>query len=130
MTIRGDWRVPTAAEGGTDSEMRALWSVVVVCLVAASGAGAIDARSEHRAPSFVRQAPSRAGAPAVRPALHAGVRRAAPECTQLPISPAALTAAFSLWPPLRRALAQVGAGCDRVAAAPLVTGSARGPPIA
>ncbi|HEY0480745.1 MAG TPA: hypothetical protein VGD37_24695 [Kofleriaceae bacterium] len=111
--------------------MRALWSVVVVCLVAASGAGTSDARSEHRAPTLLRQAPSRAGAPALRPTLHAGVRRvAAPERTQLPISPAALTAAFSLRPPLRRALAQVGAGCGRAAAAPLVTGSARGPPIA
>lgn len=111
--------------------MRALWSLVVVCLVAASGAGASDARSEHRAPSFARQAPSRARAPAVRTALHPGVRRvAAPDRTQLPMSPVVLTAAFSLRPPLRRALAQVGAGCDRVAAAPLVTGSARGPPIA
>ena len=107
--------------------MRALWSLVVVCLVAATGVHPADARTELRTTSLLRSAPPAAHALVTRPAQHAVARRAPTPALQLP--PAALATAFSLRTPPPRAIAQVGSSPDRIFVALAPTSPARGPPI-
>jgi hypothetical protein len=106
--------------------MRALWSVVVVCLVAVGGVGCAEAHSAVRATSLARLAPAAPGA-ALRAQLHAARGRGHAVEHRLP--PVALSGAFSLPPPPLRAVAQPRLACGRAAAFPVLTGSARGPPI-
>jgi hypothetical protein len=108
--------------------MRWLWSFIVVCLVAASGAARADVRPAPRASSLVRFAPPVAHLQATRHVLQPVAGRArAPEHG---LSPAAIVAAFSLRPPRRDAAWCADFACERLVAFPTLTGSARGPPIA
>jgi hypothetical protein len=110
--------------------MRAPWSIVVVCLVAACGAAPAAARPEPRTTSITEVAsnPGIARAAAARPALHAVTRRAREPGGQLP--PVALATASSPLAPDHRVIAPARFAPDRVIASVIRTGSARGPPIA
>ena len=114
--------------------MRALCSIVVVCLVAACGVAPATVRAELHAASItdsITEVASNTGmvpAAATRPALHAVTRRAREPGVQLP--PVALAAACSPTAPDHRVLAPARFAPDRVTASVIRTGSARGPPIA
>lgn len=122
--------------------MRALWSVVVVCLVAASGAGRVEARTAGRAAPCGQQpaslghpAPSLARAIATAPSLHAVATRSAhrpgARGSERPLAAPALAATpLSLLAPPSCALDRPGPAVGRAAAPAIRTGSARGPPIA
>ena len=111
--------------------MRALWSVVVVCLVAASGVAPADARTEPGTASLRRPA---AGILATRPVVHLVAGRSrTPDVRPsalagLPL--AVVTAAFAVPPPPRRAIAHAHRSCTHIALPLILTCSARGPPIA
>lgn len=113
--------------------MRALCSIVVVCLVAACGVAPAAVRAELRTASItdsVTEVASNAGmarAAATRPALHAVTRRAREPGGQLP--PVAIAIASSPLAPEHRVLAPARFAPDRVTASVIRTGSARGPPI-
>jgi hypothetical protein len=118
--------------------MRALCSIVVVCLVAACGVAPATARAEPRTASItasvtdsVTEVASNAGmvrVAATRPALHAVTRRAREMGGQLP--PIALATAYSPLAADHRVLPPARFAPDRVTASVIRTGSARGPPIA
>jgi hypothetical protein len=114
--------------------MRVLWSAVVVCLVALSGAGwsdvgeVRDALGQRPGASLDHGTPVAAHALAPRLAPQAAPRRARAPVHRIP--PVTLAEAPALPAPCRRAIAQVAAASDRVLAALVLTHSARGPPIA
>lgn len=109
--------------------MRALWSLVVVCLVAATGVRPADARTELGTTSLLRSAPPAARALVTRPAQQVVTRRAS-TTPALQLPPVALAAPFSLRTPPPRVIAQVSLYCDRSFVSLVLTCSARGPPIA
>jgi hypothetical protein len=109
--------------------MRVLWSVVVVCLVAASGAAHVDVGTESRAVrvlAVVRQA-AHAEAPTARHTWQGAAGRV--RATERRLPPVALAFDGTLHAPEARATTLLWSVCDCVAAAPTRTGSARGPPI-
>jgi len=108
--------------------MRALWSLVVVCLVAATGVRPADARTELGTTSFLGSALPAAHALVTRPAQQVVARRAS-TTPALQLPPVALTTAFSLRTPPPRAIAQVRLSRDRRFVSLVLTCSARGPPI-
>lgn len=111
--------------------MRPLWSLALVCLVAATGvrqADVRDARGELHTSSVVRVAPPATRTLATRPVQHALTGRVSGPALKLP--PIALAASFSLRYPPSRAYAQVSFSDDRVFVFPALTCFARGPPIA
>ena len=111
--------------------MRALWSVVVVCLVAAGGVAPADARTEPRVSSLRRPT---AGILATRPVVHLVTGRArTPEARPSALSglpPAVVAAPFAVPAPPRRAIAHAHRSCTHIALPLILTCSARGPPIA
>ena len=115
--------------------MRALCSVIVVCLVALGGAGRADGRREPRGPVPACRAAPEGVAPAVatRPVLHAVSARGRADRRLLPVPPVVsvvLGAAVSFHTPPRRALAVPSVAPARAVVRLIATGSARGPPIA
>jgi hypothetical protein len=113
--------------------MRALWSVVVLCLVAASGAAVHpDAAAEPVAAAVVAVAAvvhqaGRAEAPTARHTWQGATGRARAQERRLPSVALAFDA--TLPAPEVRATVLLWSVCEVVAAAPTRTGSARGPPI-
>ncbi|HEU4733546.1 MAG TPA: hypothetical protein VFT22_36885 [Kofleriaceae bacterium] len=107
--------------------MRALWSFVVVCLVAASGLAHGQPRVTEPTAAVVRAAAAIVHAPATRSELQAASARARVPSPGLP--PVALAAASSPRGPVPRAIARFAAAGQRVASPCVVSGSARGPPI-
>ncbi|HEU4729879.1 MAG TPA: hypothetical protein VFT22_18410 [Kofleriaceae bacterium] len=105
--------------------MRALWSLVVVCLVAAGGVGRADARLPRTAAMAQRVSPLER-AQAIRVASHVGARLRA-SARHLP--PAVLAARPSVGLPSTRVLAPGSVASEQVPGRLLLTGSARGPPI-
>lgn len=116
--------------------MRVLsWFVVAcVCLVAVSGVGRADAPAAERWPAELAPAtPASAHALATRTALHATGPRARSAERPRHSSPPALAVLEPGWsPPVRSpgALLSPVHVSERVFAAHLRTGSARGPPLA
>jgi hypothetical protein len=116
--------------------MRVLsWFVVAcVCLVAVSGVGRADApAAERRLAELARATPASAHALAARTALHATGPRARSADRPRHSSPPPLAVLEPGWsPPVRSpgALPSHVRGSERVFAALLRTGSARGPPLA
>jgi len=114
--------------------MRVLsWFVVAcVCLVAVSGVGRADAPAAERWPAeLARATPASAHAPATRTALHAtGPRARSTERLRHSPPVAVLEPGWSL--PVRSpgALLSHVRVSERVFAALIRTGSARGPPLA
>lgn len=109
--------------------MRTLWCLIVVCVVAATGARPTDTRKELGPAAIERAARPAVGAHALRPSLHAiGGRRA--QVPELQPPPVALGAPFALRIPPARALARSRDACERIFVALVLTRSARGPPIA
>jgi hypothetical protein len=108
--------------------MRFLWSAIVVCLVAVSGAGRAEARPEPQLDELAYREAGLAVAPGVasRSSLHPITARARAPERALP--PAALATAFSLRAPSPRALDRPRTIHPHAVAAPICTGSARGPP--
>jgi len=109
--------------------MRAVWSVFVVCLVAAGGVARAEPRYEPRAASIARSdgAVAVVHAVAVRPASHIAADRK--RSVERRLSQAALPAAFVLRGPPRRTVVEPRLAAGRCALRLLATGSARGPPI-
>jgi hypothetical protein len=108
--------------------MRALWSLVVVCLVAATGVRPAEARRELH-PTAIDRAQPAAHAIATRPSPQViGARRA--HGPELRLPPVVLAMPFELRARPARALARANAPCDRIFATLVLTRSARGPPIA
>jgi hypothetical protein len=115
--------------------MRVLWSLVVVCLVAAGGVGRLDASSRSIASAQARTAASPLSAPALHGARQvAGARARGPDRAlsrplPRPLPPALLALAPSLCPPSPNAVERLSVACDQVARRLILTRSARGPPI-
>ena len=110
--------------------MRAVWSIFVVCLVAAGGVARAEPRCEPRVSSIARSDTADAVIHAVtaRPASHIASTRTRSVERRLP--PAALAAAFAFRAPPQRAVVEPRFAAGRIALRLLVTRSARGPPIA
>lgn len=110
--------------------MRALWSLVVVCLVAATG---VRPDAAHRAGSpaaFAVAAPLSARALATRPVGHPQLAAAEAPDPERRLPPVTAATAFALRPPPPRAFALVQLLHDRAASAIALTRFARGPPVA
>jgi hypothetical protein len=110
--------------------MRVVWSIFVVCLVAAGGVARAEPRCESRAPSIARSEAADAVIHAVsaRPSSHIASTRTRSLERRLP--PAALHAAFALRAPSQRVVVELPLAEGRAALRLLATASARGPPIA
>jgi hypothetical protein len=107
--------------------MRALWSLAIVCLVAATGVRPANT-SDRRATPLLRAAPPTARALVTPPAQQAVTRRTPASSLQLP--PVTLVASFALRSPPARAITQGSLPPDRVFVGLVMTCSARGPPMA
>lgn len=110
--------------------MRVVWSILVVCVVAAGGVARAEVQCEPRAPSIacsetavavIHAAAARAASHTASPRVRGVERR---------LQPAALPAAFVLRVPPQRVVVEPRLATGRIASCPLATGSARGPPIA
>jgi hypothetical protein len=108
--------------------MRALWSVVIVCLVAATGVRPTPAPTPDEPASVAPAAAariSRSGGDA--PRYTAQPRAPRPSLPSPP--PGLIVAAFALRPPVLRAVAHRFLLLDRVPDAIHLTRFARGPPV-
>jgi len=117
--------------------MRALWSLVVVCLVAATGVRPAGSDSRSQVDAVARHVAARALAAQLQGATGAAgdtirstSRAAEPVDPRRPLPPATAAASFALQPPAPRALAHSPFVVTRASIPLVLTCSARGPPIA
>lgn len=128
-----DLRRDAGGPGCYERFMRALWLAIVACVVALGGAvggvGELEGSLASGAPAVAHSASARVRAQASYPELHAVTARPSrARANDLP--PAALAAAPELAAPQRCALVPPSLGEGLPARPPVLTGSARGPPIA
>ena len=113
--------------------MRVVWSLVVACLVAMGGVARADSRCEPR-PQTIAQAETAVAVIHAVAGVHIGpvshLASTRKRSVERRLPAAALPAAFVFHVPPQRAVVELPLAVGRVVSRLLVTGSARGPPIA